>query len=147
MQSAPRSAGSSAWTDAHAVVVGEHELAGLDLALERRADEVERAGLGGDDGVVAEPAEHERPEAVRVAEGEQRPVGEADDASPRPRAAPSRRRPPRRAGARRRRSARAITSESEVDASGLPELGAQLVGVDEVAVVAERDGARRGRGG
>ena len=61
------------------VVVGDHELARPHLALEGRADEVERAGLGRDDRVVAEPAEHERAEAVRVAEREQRAVGEADD--------------------------------------------------------------------
>ena len=79
MQSAPCSAGSTAWIDVQPVVVDDHELAGAHLALERRADEVERARLGGDDGVVAEPAEHERPEAVRVAEGEELAVGEPDD--------------------------------------------------------------------
>ena len=79
MQSAPSLGRLERLHDAHAVAVGEHELARLDLALERRADEVERAGLGRDDGVVAEPAEHERAEAVRVAEREQRAVGEADD--------------------------------------------------------------------
>ena len=63
----------------HPVVVDHHELAGAHLALEGRADEVERACLRRDDGVVAEPAERERAEAVRVAEGEQLPVGEADD--------------------------------------------------------------------
>ena len=41
----------------------------LDLADEARADDVERRRLAGDDPAAVEPAEHERPDAVRVAEG------------------------------------------------------------------------------
>ena len=78
MQSAPRSLGQRL-RRVQAVLVDDDELAGPDVALEVGADQVERAGLGGDDPVVAEPAERERPEPVRVAEGDERAVGERDD--------------------------------------------------------------------
>ena len=48
----------------------EH-LARLDVAHVGGADQVERAGLGADDPGVAEPAERERTEAVRIAHGDQ----------------------------------------------------------------------------
>ena len=140
MQSAPRSAGSSACIDVQRRRRRRSQLARPDLALERRADQVERAGLRGDDGVVAEPAEDERPEAVAVAEGEERAVGEADDASPRPRAAPSSPRPPRRAAARRRRSA-PRSPRCRRSSRAACRRPPQRVSVDEVAVVAERDRA------
>ena len=79
MQSAPPSAGSTACTLRSPLVVDEHRLAALDLAHELRADEIERARLGCDDPVVVDPAEHERPEAVRVAERDQRALRERDD--------------------------------------------------------------------
>ena len=43
----------------------------LDVADERRADQIHRARLGADDIRVAEASERERPEAVRVAHGDQ----------------------------------------------------------------------------
>ena len=49
-------------------------LAGLDLAQQLGADDVERAALGGDAVAVADPAERQRPQPGAVAEG--------DDASP-----------------------------------------------------------------
>ena len=120
------------------------QLARADLALEVGADEVERAGLGGDTQSSLEPAEAERPDAVRVAEGDQLPLGERDD----------------REGALELRIAcatasssgassfaisAAITSVSDVVADACPssrELLAELGGVRQVAVVAERDRAR-----
>src|SRR5690348_13636212 len=44
--------------------------AGLDFALVFRANQIECAGLRGDHPRAAEPAEAERPEAARVANGE-----------------------------------------------------------------------------
>ena len=48
--------------------VDRDDLARLDVAQESRADDVERARLAGDAVAVAEHAEHERAQAVRVAE-------------------------------------------------------------------------------
>ena len=62
-----------------AVGVGEDELARLHLAHELRADEVERARLGGDDPVVVDAPDHERAEAVRVAERDEPSFRERDD--------------------------------------------------------------------
>ena len=45
----------------------DHHLAGLQVAHEARADDVERAGLGGEDPGAVEIAEHQRPDAERVA--------------------------------------------------------------------------------
>ena len=58
-----------------AVLVDDDELAGTDIALVDRADQVERARLRGDDPVVPplEPAERERPDPVRVAEADSFP--------------------------------------------------------------------------
>ena len=50
----------------------DHDLAGLDVAHELGADDVERAGLGGEDPGVVEPAEHQRPHAERVAHADHR---------------------------------------------------------------------------
>ena len=61
------------------VLVDHDELAGRDLALVLGADEVERAGLGREDGVAVDAAEIERPEAVRVAKADQLPFGKRDD--------------------------------------------------------------------
>ena len=79
MQSAPWAAGSTAWIECRPSSSAITSSPGRTSRSKRRADEVERAGLGRDDRVVAEPAEHERPEAVRVAEGEELAVGEPDD--------------------------------------------------------------------
>ena len=54
---------------AQAVLVDGDQLAGLDLADEGGADDVERRGLAGDDPAALEPAEHERTDALRVAGG------------------------------------------------------------------------------
>ena len=60
-------------------LVDDHQLARAHLALELGADEVERAGLGGDHPVAVEPPEAERPHPARVAEGDQLSLGERDD--------------------------------------------------------------------
>ena len=52
-------------------VADDQHLARLDVAHVGRADQIERAGLGADDPGVAELAERERPEAVRIARGDQ----------------------------------------------------------------------------
>ena len=72
---------------------------------------------------------------------EERAVGEPDDASRRLRAAPSSPRPPPRAARSSSAISAAITSESERRRERLADLVAQLRGVDEVAVVPERDRA------
>ena len=144
MQSAPCSAGSTACARAHAVLVDQHQLAGRDLALELGADEVERAGLGGEHplAVLAAP-EAERPEAVRVAEADQRALRERDH---RERAVEPRHRAGDRVLERRlvvrdqRRDQLGVGGRAERDALGR-ELLAQLRRVDEVAVVPERDRA------
>src|SRR5438046_1542997 len=52
-----------------ALVVHHRHLAGLDLADVLGLDEIERAGLAGEDGrAVAQPAQHQRPEAERIAD-------------------------------------------------------------------------------
>ena len=124
-----------------AVLVGDQQLARGDVALELGADEVERAGLRGDDGIVAEPAEHERTEAVRVAEGEQLALGQPDHRRRALDPARARRRSPRAAARGLQEIIAAITSLSEVDASRGRSSCAQRVGVDEVAVVPEGDRA------
>ena len=48
------------------------DLAGLDLAHEFGVDDVEGAGFRGEDPGVAEPAEHQRAHAERVAHADQR---------------------------------------------------------------------------
>ena len=53
---------------------GDH-LAGVHLAHQLGADDVEGAALRGDDEAVAEPAQRERPDPVRVAEGDDRVLG------------------------------------------------------------------------
>ena len=46
----------------------DHHLAGLEVAHEARADDVERAGFGSEDPGAVEIAEHQRPDAERVAQ-------------------------------------------------------------------------------
>ncbi len=145
--------------------VGDDDLARLDLAHHLGADEVESTRLGGDhpgfravggdqvslpgaggsaaDAAGVDPAEHERTEAVRVAEGDQPPLREGDD---RVRAVE----PPHRARSGllervgvvrdQRRDQLAVGGRSQRDALG-PQLVAELADVDEVPVVAERDRA------
>ena len=52
---------------AQAVLVDRDQLAGLDLADEARADGVQRGLLGGHHPAAVQPAEHQRPHALRVA--------------------------------------------------------------------------------
>ena len=52
---------------AQPVLVDRDELAGLDLADHRGADDVQRRGLAGDHPATLEPAEHQRAHALRVA--------------------------------------------------------------------------------
>ena len=54
---------------AHAVGVDGQQLAGLDLAHERRADDVQRGRLARDHPAALEPPEDERADAVRIAGG------------------------------------------------------------------------------
>ena len=136
--------------------VGLHDLAGLEPALGQRdhlarvdlaqqlgADDVEGAALGGDDEAVAEPAERERPDAVRVAEGDDRVLGHHHGRVGALAAAASRRRPrPRCSGRSLEESSAAMISESEVPRKAIPrslQLGAELDRVGQVAVVGERD--------
>ena len=49
----------------------DEHFARLDVAHVGGADQIHRAGLGADDPGVAEPAERERPEPVRIAHGDQ----------------------------------------------------------------------------
>ena len=55
-------------------VVDPDELAGLDLADERGSDDVEGARLGGHDEPLRELPERERPQAMGIAGGEDRPL-------------------------------------------------------------------------
>ncbi len=57
---------------AQPVLVDGQQLARLDLAHERRADDVQRGGLARHHPAALEPAEHERAHAVRVARGVER---------------------------------------------------------------------------
>ena len=63
----------------HAVVVEYHDLAVLDVAHVFRADDVERAGLRGEDRMAVELADHQRTDAERIARADQLLVGEADE--------------------------------------------------------------------
>ena len=62
-----------------AFVGDDDDLAVVDLADEFGADHVERAGLGGENIGAAEPAEHQRPDADRIARADQHLVGQADE--------------------------------------------------------------------
>ena len=62
-----------------AVLVEHQNLAVLDVAHILRADDVERAGFGGEDRAAVELAEHQRPDAERIAGADQLLVGEADE--------------------------------------------------------------------
>ena len=68
-----RSEGAKA---AQALVVDQDHLARSDLALEPRPDHVERDGLGSEDHRIADPAHDQRPDAERVAAGDQPDLGQ-----------------------------------------------------------------------
>ena len=63
----------------HALLGDDDDLAVLDVADEAGPDDVERAGLGGQDVVAVEFAEHQRADAERVARADQLLVGQADE--------------------------------------------------------------------
>ena len=127
---------------AHARGIGHHHLAGLDLPLELRLDQVERAGLAGEHRGTAQLAHHQRPEAERVAHGDDRVRGEEQE----------------RVGAAHlreglldalSRGALALAGDEVQEQLGIGgaledralrlQGGAQLLRVDEVAVVRHRD--------
>ena len=62
-----------------AVLGDHHDLAVLDVAHEARADDVEGAGLRGQDVAAVELAEHQRADAERVAGADQLLVGQRDE--------------------------------------------------------------------
>ena len=69
---APPWRGRHGLRDARAALVEHDHLAGLDVADERGADDVERAGLGGEHRGAVEVAQHQRADAVGVAEARSR---------------------------------------------------------------------------
>ena len=111
----------------------------------RGADQVECAGLGREHPRVVEPADHERADAVGIAEADERALAHDHGGRRRPRSGPSRRRS-RRRGRRRRarrsapRSPRCPRSSASTRRRASSSL-AQRGGVREVAVVPERDRA------
>jgi hypothetical protein len=127
---------------AEPVAVDQHGLAALHLAHELGADEVERTRLGGDHPVAVNLTEDERTEAVRVAKGDQGSVRERDR---RVRTLEPLHRVRDRVVKRRvvvcdqRGDHLAVGRRAERDPRGA-QLVPQLVRVDEVAVVPERDG-------
>ena len=137
----------------------DDDLARLDVADVLGADDVETGRLGREDpagpGVLVapqaalgrlvelEPAEHEGPEAVRIADADDPPLIEDDELK----APLTRGRTETSAAtvsAAGSSASRAVRSSVSVDAgsraSAALELGQQLPGVDEVAVVADREG-------
>ena len=129
-----------------AVVGDADDLAGLHVAHEGRADDVERAGLTGHDpaAVPGEPSQDERADAARVAEGVQRVVAQHRHRV----AALDHRHRVRDALAQVARLLGEVADELRghlgvrVGAEGqhqVREVDAQLVGVDERAVVGEGD--------
>ena len=63
----------------HAVLVEHDDLAVLDVAHVARADDVERAGLRGEDRMAVELADHQRADAERIARADQLLVGQRDE--------------------------------------------------------------------
>ena len=115
---------------------------GLDFALVGGADQIQRAGFRTDDPGVAEPAERERPEAVRIAGGDQPVLGQQHH---REGAADLRDRLDQRLlDGRRLRSRVQVQHDLGIaggleDRSGPHEIVAKLARVDEIAVVADGD--------
>ena len=127
------------------LLVDPDDLPGRDVPHRLRADEVEGARLRGDDPVVADPAEGERPDPERVAEGDERAVGDGDDRVGALEAAHGRRdglRERRRIASEKRSDDLGIGARGEPDA-GREELLPQRLRIDEVPVVPERDRPRR----
>ena len=126
-----------------ALLVDHDQLTGADVALVDGADQIEGARLGGDDPVVAEPAERQRPDPLRIAEGEQLPLRERDD---RVGALEARHRLRDRFRDRggvvrdQRRDHLGVGGGAERDPVG-GEPGPQVGRVGQVAVVPDRDGA------
>ena len=142
MQRAPCSSGSIACSERSSPSApDDDDLPRPDLALVGGAEQVERARLGGDHPVAfGEAPEAERPEAAGVAERRELAVGQRD-------AGVGALQPLHGGGhrvlERPRRRADEGGDRLRVGAGGAaePELVPQLGGVDEVAVVAERDGS------
>ena len=67
----------------HSLAIDDDDLAGFDIAQVRRADDVQRAGLGGEHEGVAELAHGERTPAARIANGHEG-VPQRDDQAVRP---------------------------------------------------------------
>ena len=140
-------AGGNGLIDRTPSAADDQHLARLDVAHVGRADQIHRAGLRADDVRVAEPAERERPEPVRIADGDQPILASASRARTRPAPArPTRRSRPRRVARLRPRVEVQddLGVAARLEDRALPhELVAQLARVDEVAVVADRDLAVR----
>ena len=120
----------------------DHDLAGLDVAHVGRADQIERAGFGADHPRVAEPADRQRPESVRIADADQPILRHHHE---RERAAHLRDGvDDGRFGTFFARAREQVDDHFGV-AAGLKDRAladqrvAQLAGVDEVAVVADRE--------
>ncbi len=62
-----------------AFLVEDQNFAVLDITHILRADNVERAGFGSEDRAAVEPAQHQRPDAERIARADQLLVGETDE--------------------------------------------------------------------
>ena len=143
MQSAPRSAGASTCIELLAArrrrgTSSPGRISRSKRAPIRSSAHVSEATTGSS---PSRPSTSGR-KPCAVAEREQRARRRGRRSTRRPRAAPS---SPAIASASGRSSfaiSAATISLSEVDAKRVAELGAQLVGVDQVAVVAERDRAR-----
>ena len=144
MHAAPRPRGT-AWTLEHPCSSIQTTSPGSTSRTQLSPDEVERARLRGDDPVVADPTERERPDPERVAEGHEHPVRDRDHRV-RPLESLHRRRDGLRQRCRVARDKRGdhlgVRARREPD-SVREQLLAQGLGVDEVAVVAERDRSRR----
>ena len=80
LEDAPRGLRGREREGAQAGGVDGDQLAGLDLADDGGADDVERGGLAGDDPAALEPAEHERTDAARVAGRVERVLVHEDEA-------------------------------------------------------------------
>jgi hypothetical protein len=137
---------------AQPVLVDRDQLAGLDLAHEGGADDVEGRRLGGDDPAALEAAEDERADALGIAGGVQGVLVHEDEAErPRSRGSTIEGRPRVRSGWS---ASRAVTNAVSVvlprpllarqwpgQASALLDQVAQLGGVGQVAVVASASAA------
>ncbi len=127
---------------ARTVRTDDQHLARLDVALPARVDEVQRARLRTDDVRLAEPAERERPEPMRIPNGNQ-PVFRQQDQ--RERTLGLRNRLDQRLLGRRRHGPGVQVQQHlgvarRLEDGSLPhEVVAQLLGVDEVAVMADGD--------